>query len=172
MRRRMVVAGAVILLIGVAALAGGLYLLVEQSGLGNLAVTSQKTTVVLAPGATATIGATQTGQATIVDYSNNASAPIQVTSSGATTIAKTGTTSGEKVFVAVFVTLGTGPAPIVMQNNQTATLSVQYATAQSSIGALAYGGLLLLGGGGLFIVGLIVLILGLVLRGRAPPTPQ
>jgi len=168
----MVIAGAVILLIGVAAVAGGLYLLVEQSGLGNLAITSQKTTVVLAPGANATIGSTQTGQATIVDYTNNAKrAPpgdFRLTAG----IAKTGTTSGEKVFVAVFVTLASSSSPIVMHNNQTATLSVQYASAQSSIGALAYGGLLLLGGGGLFIVGLIVLVLGFVLRGRAPPIPQ
>ncbi|MDE1858196.1 MAG: hypothetical protein KGI26_03905 [Thaumarchaeota archaeon] len=172
MRRGMVIAGAVILLIGVAAVAGGLYLLVEQSGLGNLAVTSQKTTVVLAPGTNATIGATKMGEATIVDYTNNASAPLQVTSGGTAPIAKTGSTSGEKVFVAVFVTLGTSSAPIVIHNNQTATLSVQYASAQSSIGALAYGGLLLLGGGGLFVVGLIVLILGFVLRGRPPPNQQ
>ena len=61
MRKGVVIAGAVIIIVGVAALGAGLYLLVDRAGVANLGVSAQKTTAVLAPGSTKSVGATQPG---------------------------------------------------------------------------------------------------------------
>ena len=172
MRKRVVIAGAIILVIGIAVAGAGFYLVLDQAGLGSAGVASQKTTVALAPAAEATIGTTQSGKITIVVYSANASAAIQVSSGGTAPVTRTTSINGETAFIAVFTTLGTGSAPIVLHNNQTAPLSVQYASVQTDLGALAYGGLLVLAGAVLFIAGLIVLIVGFVMKERSPPTPQ
>ncbi|MDG6951662.1 MAG: hypothetical protein JRN12_07465 [Nitrososphaerota archaeon] len=170
MRRGMVIAGAVVLVLGVAVAGVGIYFLVDQSGLGNIAASAQKTSVVLAPGASLTVGTAQSGKVAIVAYSDNLSAPIQVTSSGTTPTTRTTGKGGTTEYIAVFAGIVTGAAPIVISNNQTATASVQYAAVVTSIGAIASGGLLALGGGALFVIGLIVLIVGVVLKKKADPS--
>lgn len=178
MRKGVVIAGAVILIVGVAALGGGFYLLVDRAGLADLGVSAQKTTVVLSPGASQSIGTTQTGAITIVAYSDNASTPLQVSSGGVAPITRTVTRNGVTDYAVIFTTLGSGSgsAPVVILNNLTKTVSVQYASVQTGIGALAYGGIAILGGGLLFIVGIIILVVGLVMKRRTPsnasPTGQ
>ncbi|MDG7012486.1 MAG: hypothetical protein JRN17_05290 [Nitrososphaerota archaeon] len=171
MRKGVVIAGAVIIIIGVAALGAGLYLLVDRAGVANLGVSAQKITVVLAPGSTKSVGATQPGTITIVAYTDNASAPLQVSSVGATASTRTVTRGGVTDYVAIFTSLGASPVAgqVVILNNQTRTVSVQYASVQTGLGALAFGGLAVLGGGLLFVVGIVVLIVGVVLKTRNPP---
>ncbi|MDG7012214.1 MAG: hypothetical protein JRN11_06350 [Nitrososphaerota archaeon] len=171
MRKGVVIAGAVIIIIGVAALGAGLYLLVDRAGVANLGVSAQKTTAVLAPGSTKSVGATQPGTITIVAYTDNASAPLQVSSVAATASTRTVTRGGVTDYVAIFTSLGASPVAgqVVILNNQTKTVSIQYASVQTGLGALAFGGLAVLGGGLLFVVGIIVLIVGVVLKRRNPP---
>ncbi len=174
MRKGIVVAGAVILIIGAAALGAGFYLLVDQAGIANLGVSAQKTTVVLPPGSSQSMGTTQPGTITIVAYTDNASAPLQVSSGGTAPTTRTVTKGGETDYVAIFTSVGSNSSSgqVVLFNNQTRTVSVQYASVQTGLGALAFGGLALLGGGLLFIVGVIVLIVGLVMKRRNPPAPN
>lgn len=168
MRKGIVIAGAVVLVISIAAIGGGLFFAVGQSGLASLGVSAPKTTVTLAPGADVTVGNTTVGEVTVVTYSDNASAPIQVSSGGSSPVTKTTDHNGVTYYYLVFTPLQ-GTDAVVMHNNNTATLSVQYAAVQSSLGALAVGGLLILGGGVAFIVGLVLLIVGAAMKKKGPP---
>ena len=171
MRKGVVIAGAVVLLIGVAALGVGLYFLVDQSGLANIAPSTPKTTVVLAPGASANIGTTQTGEITIVGYSDNASAALQVSSGGSTPVTRSGTSGGQAIFVTAFVTLSGSSSSVVMANDLTAPVTVQYSVVTSTLGAIAYAGLLVLAGFVLAVLGAIILVVGVVLKKRQVPAP-
>ncbi|MDE1858206.1 MAG: hypothetical protein KGI26_03955 [Thaumarchaeota archaeon] len=141
MRKRVVIAGAVILLLGIAALGAGFYLLVDRSGPANIAPSAPETTVVLAPGASSAIGSTQTGETTIVGCSDNVSAAVQVTSGGAIPVTRTGTAGGQTLFVSASVTLSGNSSSMAMLNYRTAPVSVQYSVVASTLGALAYAGL-------------------------------
>ena len=171
MRKGIVIVGAVLLVIGVASAGGGGYLAVGSSNLGSAVLPSQKTTVALAPGANVTVGATDAGKVTIIAYTDNASAPLEVSAGGATALSRTSGSGGSTTYFAVVTGGGSAPHPIALVNNQTKSVSVQYGAGQSSIGALASAGLLILGGAALAIIGVIVLVVGVILKKQQPQAP-
>jgi hypothetical protein len=163
LRKRIVIVGAILLVIGVAAAGSGIYLAISPFtasgvGLGR----PLNTSTVISPGENKSIGTTSAGMVSIVVYKDNLSKPIQLDTSGTTTVSRSVSSNGSILFVSVFTSAASGG--VTLHNNQTSTLEVEYSLTESTLGALASGGLLILGGGLLFIIGLVVLIVGLVMK--------
>ena len=73
--------------------------------------------------------------------------------------------------VAAFVTLSGNSSSVVMLNDLTAPVSVQYSVVTSTLGAIAYAGLLVLVGFVLAVIGATALVVGVVLKKRQVPAP-
>jgi hypothetical protein len=170
LRKRIVIVGAVLLVIGVAAAGSGIYLAISPFtssgvGLGR----PLNSSAAIAPGGDKTIGNTSAGMVSIVVYKDNLSKPVQLDTGATTTVSRSVSSNGSILFVSVFTSAATGQ--VTLHNNQTSTLEVQYSVTESTLGALASGGLLILGGGLLFVIGLVVLIVGLFMK-RKQVQPQ
>ncbi len=163
----------VILVLGVAAVGGGLVLVLGQIGPGTGAFSAQMATVVLAPGASHSLGTTLPDKVAIIEYTDNASEPIQVTSGSASVpVSRSVFHNGVATFITVITAIGESPQPVALVNSQSAPLSVGYAIVQSDFGALADGGLLVLGGGIAVVVGIILVLVGALMRRKLPPGQQ
>jgi hypothetical protein len=170
-RKGIVIIGAVLLAAGIIIAAVGLYSATQ--GFGSVITSFTGTpnnSVTLAPGDNVSVGSFRLGVLALVAYTDNTSVPIKISAGGSTsTVARPVIRNGTTTFVAAIPGLSNVSQPILLINNQTIPLAVKYSFSESSLGLLASSGLLILAGGGLFVVGLIILIVGFVMKGKEPP---
>lgn len=171
MRKGIVIAGAIILVVGIAVVGVALYLVALPFASANLG--ANPSTRVLASGQSVTLGATQAGKIDLVTYEDNVSAPIRLNTGSASAISRTVTTSNGTLYLAILEPSSGSSQTVALVNNQTSTVSVRYNFIQSSAGMLASGGLSIIGGAALFVVGLVVLIVGFIMKKKQPvASPQ
>jgi hypothetical protein len=173
MRKIVVIVGAVLLSAGIVIAVVGLFSATQSLGspLGGF-TGSLKNSATIAPGDNVSLGTTRPGIIALVAYQDNASAAIKLSAGSNSVVTRPTTRNGATVFVSAFSGLSNNSQPIFLVNNQSSALEVKYSFSESSLGSLAASGLSLLGGGLLFVVGLIVLIVGFVLKGRTPEPAQ
>ena len=162
MRRDLLMIGVALLVLGVAVFFVGTYL---SSGLtSSIAslVTSARREAIITPGSPVTINITSAGVTVMVIYNDTLGKPLQVFVSepGALSI------KGVEGQYLVIYAPETAPATLSLVNNYSGDITVYYAYGFISMGEVAPLALSMLISTGLAIAGIILLVLGGVLRGR------
>ncbi|MEM3671285.1 MAG: hypothetical protein QW767_06040 [Thermoprotei archaeon] len=167
MRKTVLVAGLVVLLIGLAAVFVGFY---EASNLflPTVKVVSgpPQNSVVLQPAGNLSVGTVAVHNLGILTYKDTSNRALKLhVNSSATTVYRNLSVNGSEVFLAVVLGSGPGPLGLSLVNNLSTQQSVGY-TFSSKIApsALILSGGLILVGGVVFVIGLITAIVGAILK--------
>ena len=163
MRRNIVIAGAVILAIGVILflVVGPILAVPTLNKIGQENITHPSTLATLSQGQALNFGPYKTGQVVLFSFNDSANVPLSVTvDSGEVQVRET-----NGIYVAVAIPTGS-PGEVHLINNYTQPLIVYYSqpTTLNSLSGLLGGVLGVLLGIVLIIVGVIVIVIGLILR--------
>ncbi|MGB9733979.1 MAG: hypothetical protein ACP5G6_08225 [Conexivisphaera sp.] len=165
MRKRLLMIGLVILVVGAAMYFAGPYLARGNVVMDQLLPLRNYTE--LGPGASLQLGSAPPGMGFAVVYNSTPSLPLAVTVNG------TGLSeeSMNGTFLAVYYNSGPSSAPVALVDNYTSPVSVHYSAAALSVSGIIYSVIFVLLGGVLIIVGGVTALVGLVLRPRRTDAP-
>lgn len=170
MRKRIALAGVILVVIGLAAIAGGFYL-ASRSLVPTISQFAGKlTTTTLNPNQSLTLGSDASNHLAIAAYQDSSGKPLDLVSTGAASkVSRQAQVNGTTLFITVLVA-GSSQANVSLVNNQSQTLTVEYGfSSKTNLSSVVTGGVALLLGGVLVVLGIIVVIVGVVLKPRQPP---
>lgn len=160
MRKRLLLIGLVILVVGAAMYFAGPYL-----ARGNIVMDQLlplRNYSELDPGAALQLGTAPPGMGFAVVYNSTPLLPLVVTVNG-TGLSEEGMNG---TFLAVYYNSGPSAVQMTLVNNYTSPVSVHYSAAALSVSGIVYSVIFVLLGGILIIVGGVIALVGLILRPR------
>ena len=161
MRRGLLIIGGVLIVLGIAIFFIGIYLSSSITSSVASLVTGVRNESMITPGSSIVVSIPNTSVAVMVIYNDTLGKPLQVVSSPG----QLETKGIEGQYVVIYIP-ETGPGELSLVNNYSENVVVYYTYGTINVGSLLPLVLSTLVSIGLVIVGVILLILGAVLRGR------
>jgi hypothetical protein len=158
MRRRVLIAGLIVLVIG-----ASLYFLGPYLARGSLNIdqlVQLRNASELEPGSTIALGNAPPGMAFAVVYNSTPPSPMKVIAAGA----EVNEERSNGTFIAIYYNEGSSSASVALLNNNTYPVTAYYSAAPLSIYGVLYSMLSVLLGGLLIVAGGITVVVGLILR--------
>ena len=156
------IVGGVLIVLGIAVFFIGIYLSSSITSSVASLVTGVRNESMVAPGSSIVVSVPKAGAVVMVIYNDTLGRPLQVVVSSPGQLETKGI---EGQYVVIYIP-ETGPGELSLVNNYSENVVVYYTYGTINVGSLFPLALSTLVSIGLVIVGIILLILGAVLRGR------
>ncbi len=158
MRKNIIIAGVIILAIGVSMFFGGPYVFKNNVNLNQLL--PLKNMAVVESGSSTILGVVPAGKIFVTVYNDSLSVPINIGVSGENISYE----NENGTFIAEYYNTGNSNQSVYMSNNFTTTLAVNYSTLIVSASGILYSILMVLVGGVMMFIGGIIAVIGLILK--------
>lgn len=158
MRKNIIIAGMIILSIGVAMFFGGPYVFKSSVNLNQLV--PLKNSISMKPGSNIIIGVVPVGKVLAAVYNDSLSVPIKIVSAGGNVTSQ----NENGTFIIEYYNDGNINQSVYASNNYTETMTVNYSALIFSASGILYSVLIVLLGGALMFIGGIIAVIGLILK--------
>ncbi len=158
MKKKLMLAGVIILVIGVAMFFGGPYIFKNSVNLNELV--PFKNSIDIRPGFNVVLGVVPAGKIFAAVYNDSLSAPINISVTGGNINYQ----NENSTFIVEYYNTGNSNKSVYALNNYTEPLTLNYSMLTFSSNGIIYSLLMVLLGGLLMFIGGIIAVIGLILK--------